>query len=108
MKEILNMIRMSKNTPPMIDPLINLIKYNIITPFGDQIFLGIAPDLPSLHDHTKSFFKQLRAIKGVLQTPATPIAQQEYMEKFNRIREATSLRPSYNMPDMVKTEALDP
>ena len=63
---------MSENTTPIISPLVNLIKYSGITPFGDQILLGKAPDLPSLHNQTKIFLKQLREIKGDYQPRPPP------------------------------------
>ena len=60
MKEIGNMISMSENAPPMIAPLLNLLKYHENTPFDEQLMLGTAPDIPSLHDHTNSSLKHLR------------------------------------------------
>ena len=99
---------MSENTPPMIAPLINLLTYNGITPFGDQLLLDTTQDQPSLHDHNKSFLKQLISIKGRIPPPSTPITKQEDTEEVNRLRESTSLGPSTTTPDMVKMEALDP
>ena len=75
MKDIVKSSTMSVNIPPIIDPLINLLKYNGNTPFGDQLLLD-TPDLLSFHDHTKSFLKKLREIKGRLLPPATPIIKQ--------------------------------
>ena len=108
MKEIRKRSRMSETNSPIIAPLINLLKYKVSNPFSNQLLLGTAPDLPSLHEHTKTFLKQLRLIKGRLTPLVTPITQQEYTEEVNRLREATSLGNSYTTPAMVKTEALDP
>ena len=91
----------------MIYPIINLLKYNGNTLFGDQLLLGIDPYLPSFHENTKSFLKHLGAIKGRLPPPATPITHQEYTDEFNSIRESTYLGPSDTIPNMVKTKDLD-
>ena len=48
MKEIGNIIRISENIPLMTSPKANKLKYNGITPFGNQTFLGTALDTPSL------------------------------------------------------------
>ena len=53
-----------------------LLKYNGITPFGDQLLLGKALDLPSLHNQAKIILKQLREINGRLPPLSTPITQQ--------------------------------
>ena len=76
MKEIKKMSSMSLKTPPMIASLIDLLKYNINTPFCDQLLIDKALYIPSLHDHTKSFLEHIRAIRGRIPTPSTPITQQ--------------------------------
>ena len=86
MKEIKKMSSMSLKTPPMIASLIDLLKYNINTPYCDQLLIDIALYISSLHDHTKSFLKQLRAIKGMLPLPSTPITEEEHMEEVNSPR----------------------
>ena len=68
----------------MISLLIDIQIYTGNTPFGDQLMIGTAPYLPSLHDHTKSFLNQKRQIEGKLPPPATPTTQQKYTEKVNR------------------------
>ena len=74
----------------MIAPLINILKYKGNTPFGSQLLLGTATDIPSLNGHIKNFLKKIRAIKERLLPPDTLITQQEYTKEVNRIREATS------------------
>ena len=76
MKEIGKRIRMSENTPPIIALIIDLLKYNGNTPFGDQLLIGTDPDIPSLHDHTNIFLKQLISIKGRFPPPSAPITKQ--------------------------------
>ena len=68
--------------------------------------IGTAPYLPLPHDHTNNFLKQLKAFKGRLPPPATPITQQEYTEEFDRLREGTSSGISDTTLTMVKKEAL--
>ena len=74
-----------RKIPPMIVPLVNLLKYNGNTPFSSQLLLGTAPDIPYLHDHTNSFLKQTRAIKGGIMPPDTPTTKKNYTEEVNRL-----------------------
>ena len=91
-----------RKIPPMTTTLTDLLKYNRNTPFRNQLLLGTAPDLPSLHDHTNSFLKQKREIKGRFPPTATPIIQQENTEEVNMLREETSSGPSDTTLDTVK------
>ena len=45
MLEIRNRSRMSESTPEMTPPLISNINYNVMTTYGNQILLVIAPNL---------------------------------------------------------------
>ena len=107
MKDIGKRIRVSEKNPPIMAPLIDILKYNGKIPFGDQLLLGTAPDLSSLQDHINSFLKQIRAIRGRLPTPTTPITKQEYTEEVNRLREATSSGPYDTTTSMVQMEAFN-
>ena len=59
MKYIIKRNRMSGKTPPIIAPIIDLLKYNGNTTFGEQLLLGTDTYLPYLHDHTNIFLKQI-------------------------------------------------
>ena len=45
MSEIGNRTRISEYTPPMSDPLMELLQYNGKPPYGNQLILCPAPDL---------------------------------------------------------------
>ena len=108
MKEVSNRSRMSEGTPPMISPLVDLLKYNSITDYADKILLGTAELLPDIDEHTQLYLDQLKAVKGVLPEKAEPAPFSQYCREVNKLRERTSSGASNVTPAMIKTECLDP
>ena len=50
---------MYQNIPPIMRKLVNILKYNGITHYGDQLLLGTAPDIPSLDPGNNKYLKEL-------------------------------------------------
>ena len=65
MKELGNIIRISENTPLIMIPLVDILKYNGITHYFYQLLLGTAPDIPSLDLHTKKYLKESQATRKI-------------------------------------------
>ena len=66
MIEIGNIIRIPENTPPVIRPLVDILKYNKITYYRDQLLLGKALCIPLLYPHTNKYLKELQKIRKIL------------------------------------------
>lgn len=107
MTEIGGRSRMSERTPGMIPPLVNLLHYDGITEFGDELLRGRAPTVEGIDDHTQAYLDQLKSVSGLLPEPASPVPFPHYVTAVNRLREGTSSGPSDTTPAMVRTELDD-
>ena len=101
-KYIGNRSRISEDTPPTTVPLVELLQYNGLIPFREQILLGLEQDLPSRETHTRRLLIQLREIKEILPPKASPINHHKYTEDLKRHRETTSSGTSDTTTAMVK------
>ena len=89
-------------------PLVDILKYNGITHYGDQLLLETEPDTPLLDPNTRKYPKELQEISKILPPKATTISTIEYQKEVKRLRESTPSGPSYTNPSMVENEAYDP
>eukprot|EP00957_Ditylum_brightwellii_P100169 7633808-Ditylum_brightwellii.AAC.1 len=64
---------MLEKSPPMTEPLVDLLGYSGITEKADQILLGTAPPIDSIDEYTQLYLDQLRAVNGCLPQPAEPV-----------------------------------
>lgn len=108
MNEIDGRSRMSQGSPPMTEPLVNLLHFHGMTRFGDEILKGIHQAPQSLDSPSKILLENLQAVNSSLPEPALPFPFQKYLKEVGLLRERTSSGSSDVTPAMVKAEVQDP
>eukprot|EP00957_Ditylum_brightwellii_P171350 13044174-Ditylum_brightwellii.AAC.1 len=91
---------MSEKSPPMMEPLVDLLGYSGLTEKADQILFGTAPPIDGIDEYTQLYLDQLRAVDGCLLEPAEPVPFPHYLGELKRLRERTSSGPSGMSPAM--------
>eukprot|EP00957_Ditylum_brightwellii_P089381 6805824-Ditylum_brightwellii.AAC.1 len=94
MEEVDGKSRISEETPPMTEPLVDRLAYSAITKKADQILLGTAPPITGIDEYTQLYLDQLRSVEGRLPEPAKPAYFAQYLGELQRLRERTSSGPS--------------
>ena len=74
MEDIFSRSGISENTPPMTEPLVQILAYNGITEWGDNMLLGEEVDNTSGNLHTRKFLKHLNSVAGDILENTLPLA----------------------------------
>ena len=72
----------------MTPPLVNKLKYKIMTHCEDQLLLGTYHDQPEVYPHTKKYLKQINTTRKSLLDPSSPITTEEYSSEVCKIIKA--------------------
>ena len=97
--------RMSEDTPPMVPPLVHLLQYDGMTPFGDEVLRGTFNPPVGIDDHTTGFLRRCKSVSGRPPPIAEPFSLEAYQQDCLRLREKTTSGPSDITPAMIKAEA---
>ena len=73
MEKISRISRLSETTPPMTEPLVQKLQYNVMTEWGDNILLGNYVEVSARNIHNRKFLKHLKLVTGKLPDKASPI-----------------------------------
>ena len=57
----------------MITPVVNKIKFNGMTEYGNKFFPVMAPELDDINPDSQGYLKHISAISGYLPSNSTPI-----------------------------------
>ena len=92
----------------MTEPLVQKLQYNVMTEWGENIFLGNYVEVSARNIHTRKFLKHLKSVTGKIPDKASPVRLEDYINEFNSLRQSTSPGTSIVTPIMFKTEVLYP
>ena len=109
-KEVENRSRMSEDTDAMTSPLRDLLGYDAMTQFGDQILAGTYTEPSGLSDAASLLLPELVALEPYRSGPPAPawFSLDSYKSGWKGwIRERTASGPSNLTPAMFRIEAED-
>eukprot|EP00957_Ditylum_brightwellii_P151996 11574559-Ditylum_brightwellii.AAC.2 len=102
MDEVAKRSRLSEVSPPMVEPLVNLLEYS-----GDQVLPGESPQIEGINEYTQLYLDQLVPINGFLPDDSQPIKFPDYISEVKKLQEKTSYCPSDVTPAMINVEIED-
>eukprot|EP00957_Ditylum_brightwellii_P085224 6481110-Ditylum_brightwellii.AAC.1 len=85
MDEVAKRSRLSEGSPPMVEPLVNLLQYSGTTAFTNQVLLGEAPQIEGVNEYTQLYLDQLVSINGLLPNDPQPIKFTDYISEVKKL-----------------------